>query len=984
MKKATQKREPVEIPQSLADPKFEEVRKMLLECSRETDKHWSKTTVANFFNAMTEKRRAEIAPFCMKWYNYLRKTCPNQYRDKLPPFFPSNASVQHAFLAVQIAVLACCSREEAQKVFREVGAASFIEKAVEQVLRFRKAPWTSEFLLFIAGLPGILEMTSDDYWRIYRRLVKLEIAKPIHAELWIRCMFSCGMSTKSLKNDPQLLDSDIWAVFELSSFTGNWSPTTYDNGHGAKKAFVALIAEGLLDKQRVIDGCFQSLSQPFTDHQTKWYVQLLELISLNEEEMRREERRFLDLMNHPNPTPRGLGIRIFESRFKKGLLDEQLALEYAPIILRESVKSKAKIGLAILDKIAAKNIPLRPKAVRAAIEGLRHEHPEIQDATLKLLLKYDGFSDPEIVRQVQSLSDLLPISIRKMIPETGRSAKPTAAQKSTTLVPDAPAKDHSITPVRNFEELLDLAAQLVEGFREIDDLERFLDGLARFGNDKPEDFAQKTAPLLKRTKTLIASTFAALHPENRRNREDAKFEHPFGHCPFEGHEIMLDLRFAVSSWILGELPRLEAFPKPVRLHWSLWHSPKGRVFTHFIRHGEQIWYHDTSWVPQSKVATAVMSKRIETVTKNVCAGKTIPLLSTPSHQGGGIDPVVFVRKLIESNEKRTEHGDDDKVLALIRLKPENREAALKTFERSKPSKCEWTDAVRYALGAENVKIGKTPHLWIAAARSRTPFGDLPALEKRFPNYGPDTGIAATYHFEIWKGRHNEETLVAVTLPNMPERLRDWNLYPILTLHEDSHQDYQERDGLFPWFLSIWPQNLDPAISLSISSHSQNLDKNYDYGFHYALRAIAASTTGSLRPLAVSALFLGIGMKCSSTSATATDTLITVIGDGLLNATHAAPSVRELLETDFLTLSRWIKPLNTVAQQSSLHAIFVHELLQGIVESLPPASLGSFLELFYELSLSHEKPIASVSCRDYLQSLTGSAKAAKLAKKLLQL
>ena len=47
-------------------------------------------------------------------------------------------------------------------------------------------------------------------------------------------------------------------------------------------------------------------------------------------------------------------------------------------------------------------------------------------------------------------------------------------------------------------------------------------------------------------------------------------------------------------------------------------------------------------------------------------------------------------------------------------------------------------------------------------------------------------------------------------------------------------------------------------------------------------------------------------------------------------------------------------------------------------------VGGFLELLYELCLSTGTPAQEPECRQFLESLTGSGKAAKVAKKLLDM
>ena len=776
-----------------------------------------------------------------------------------------------------------------------------------------------------------------------------------------------------------------------------WSLTSCDNGNDWKDAFCTLIKKDEIPKARVIDGCFQSLNRPFSDYESKWYAQLIEQLidrlKISNDELVNDSR-YLDLIHNANPTPRTLGAAILERLFKAGKIADKDVIPLAAIMFTEPAKGKAKKVVGMLEKIAKRSCDLRGEVFHALLEALQHEASEIQQAAVDLLLKYDALANPEIEKAVRKIIPSLPITLQKMIPgtnfHTGTNRK-TVSDLPVSAPVVAVVKYMPVEPIQNFSELLDLAVQLVEGFKEIDDVERLVDGLARLGMERPKDFKEKTASLLARTQKLIEK-LEVPHPKDKSKLvifDDWK--------PFTGQDILVDIRFAIASWICGELPQVKDMPKAVEmpgdsgasLVYLRWKSAnlEERRYVKQLRHGNFTWLvndeHCKRFRPSPSIPSLVIfSKRTENIVKNICDGKVTSLLSTPTHRGGWIDASVFVKRLIEAESKGIKYDDSDKVLALLRLMPEGRSAALKLFEATNPSKNEWNNAVRYSLGAEKIKIGKAPHFWIAAARCRNSIDDNTAIEKAFPGYGPDAGISATYHFEIRKIDYRE-TFLAIPQPELPKTSMDWSLLLLAALHSSTTIHWAERDGVFPWFLSIWPQNLDPAIAISINSHSQNVDKNYDYGFRHALTAIASSPV-SLSPIGVTALFLGLGAKFAMLHNTAIDTLITVIADGRLTLELTTATIRELLQFDYVTLSRWLKPFKTIAEQSDSHAVFIQELLENIIDSIPSRETGSFLELIYELAVSLDRPIRSDKCRLFLESLTGTGKAAKLAKKLLEL
>ena len=226
-KKSASKSNSNELPETLADPKFAELRELLIKSAKETDKMWKKTELAHYFDGMNEAKRNQFAPFCLEWYKFLKKACPNEDSSKLPTFFPEKASVQHAFLAVKTAILACCAQKEIEKVFRENGA-SFLDNEFEIIMYSRRPSWLSDFLLWITRDTGLFDVGSDDYWRIYRRFIQENIVKSVKDDLWTRTMFTAitGSSIiNHLRRNKGLLETDIWELFEFTSFPRNWSLT---------------------------------------------------------------------------------------------------------------------------------------------------------------------------------------------------------------------------------------------------------------------------------------------------------------------------------------------------------------------------------------------------------------------------------------------------------------------------------------------------------------------------------------------------------------------------------------------------------------------------------------------------------------------------------------------------------------------------------------------------------------------------------------
>ncbi|MCL2742411.1 MAG: DUF6493 family protein [Planctomycetaceae bacterium] len=969
----------VKLPKHLLTPEFAALRKAILAAEPQT--------IAEYFDGMTEKERQKHAPFCYEWFKVIEKnylgTAHNitiilDENDDISEVSEKKQQdrliLREIYCRSHAALVATASWSVIDKNDR-----SWLDDGIEAILRSRRPDWTLKFLEKRAADIDLHIWRPSPTWILYRKFVHDKIVEPSRADSITELMFAviAGVRHKhirknpessvlnGLQEDPALIDNELWNIFEITTFRRNWSFTTHDSFNHWKDAFCQLIRENTLPQERVLDGCLRSIHRPFTDHQVKWFVQLLERLIAELplcDEVLADDTRFLGLLEHSQPTPRGLGLMILERLVKKGEINlKGIAGRLIPV-LRESAKTKPKKALAILEKIAAKQSDLRKEIFPVLLEGLQHEEAEIQTASLDLLLKLDAMCTPKIRYAVQKMVPNLSASVRKRLagclPET---PKPAAGIGLRPAKPPLETVREPITPIRNFDELLDLAARLTYSAENPDEIERLLDGLSRLGHKEPEDFERKTSSTLKQLLQLMG---------NQKDYETGELYLGID-LPFHGIFPIWDCVYLLLTWILKRVPHYTSSQEE--------RKRMGKVNVFRVEIQKRVW--TISEYPKSRSIACppfqLFSEHVKAIANRLVRRESQQLLSTPTHYGGWIDPMVFVQRLIDAHHSQTVHGEHDRVLALLRLDLSKRSAALKKLERSIKAKDEYIDAVRYALGASDVRIGNTAHYWIAAARCRSPLVDDLKIERKFPGYGPDAGQAAVYSLK--PGKH--VGIAVVSSPPIENRNVDWSLFPTVGLHTPIQEDPLNFRQEHSWKLTIWPQNLDPAIGSAILPHTSMWDAAYDTGFQPFIDAMQCRGV-PVHKIGAAAIAAALAIKCSTVHTAATDTLIITVEQERLSVETMTEAALEILPLNRLVVSRWLKPLRIIAEQSDRHAVFVYELLENIIEKIPTKDAGSFLDLLYELGISLDRTIASENCRKYLQTLTGSGKAAKIAKKLL--
>ncbi len=507
-----------------------------------------------------------------------------------------------------------------------------------------------------------------------------------------------------------------------------------------------------------------------------------------------------------------------------------------------------------------------------------------------------------------------------------------------------------------------------------DQVEIVLDALARLGVDRPDDFRIRTEALR------------------------AKVE------PLAGHSAD-PILLAAQAWTTGKMP--SGWEQKLGPAWDL--SP---TVGNFAR------------------------KRFRTVVNQMLQGRRVNLLSTPTHEGGWIDPLILVERIKRSfaddangahstastnplskpffanllsavglAKEKSNEAMFDQSLALLRLAPDNREAA--TTELLKSQRSEFVEAALYALGSNDVAIGTTAELWIAAARSRNPFGDDDRVEARFPRLGPDAACLARYQLK----------LVTESEPDLRTAIKDFRVFdrtpafPPSTAADNlvtarmQRVDYirLQMNELVDWRRTITPKNLDAFFAEGAEKLALNYGVDLNGKINVAYLQALYDPDIHVSDVVHVMLALAMASKQRDEHSTAIEALIAVIDDGRLDGSELGavmgqmyrsngvrPSDHKADHMPLISISRWAKALSPVARCSSYHAQVVARCIEQILSGDPnsaPKDVHMLLEVLLTCLIEEHDCIRSEGSRAYLAALnqgTGGSKTAKLVKQLLAL
>ncbi len=949
----------------------------------------------DYFRGLTEADRRSLAPQTLAWY---RKINSSAFLETKPGTFTANPLLPTACVAVY--ATACFT--EVKKLgwaARPQGAVLF------ELLLDRRPDWLT---------PWVTTLLDDERywgeWKLIRQLMAHGlISKPDHPNYYLGMISGMlGLFNRedtieqTLRDDPQLLQDEVWKLFEYEG-AGENSLANYDRFSRNQKwhdALLSCVQSGDLPRERLLTCSLDALARDFNHYRAKWFATFHDALQPTADEQRTFAERYLQLLGNSAPNIVTWAFKKVEALSKKNVLrGRQLTDSLRPVLEARS-KGIVKKALQQIHKAGKENADTGHEAARAAVIALAHEQPDVQAAALDVIEALGDTRDQDWVSQLAECADVVAPSLRnrmalwlgsttdsatsdvaasensrsfdidqlrsidpqrlelfripRMIDsiQLGHVEIPAATFDGTDIPRLVPQQ--RITAIDELDELIEVCARVIEDDSLADDAERAIDALARLCDQKPEDFDVRFGPVLKRATDRMKKDMA----------------------PFCGIGPADDLCGLIYAWCHGVV--IEPKQEKSHNHWCSVFEIDGEPQSCFSENMNK--------------AIGFLSQHTLAVAHRVASGKPIQLLSAPTHIGGWLDPQELVSRANAFSASDTDTAPDatDVCLALLRLAPEGRSQALAELAESDS---EWSSAVRYALGGDGVRIGKTPSLWIAAARCRSPWTDDPLVMKAYPDFGPDAGQAAAYTFTCPTNAHKHTNVVIQSDPTPPQP-HDLTCVTV-TLHAQRRigrgLTYElgtaggKTIGSVRWTAMIWLQARESYFAAAEATIADNIDWWEAQWQNKTLLEPLLDSRTPLREMGLLLLATALAAKDPGEHGLATDIAIAAIEDGRLGTDNLGTMMAKLLPTGLIKPGRWQKQLAEVASVSTVHAAVVQRALQICVGADPahmPRDYAKLLDLLKELSIELGQSITVDTCRDFLGQLKGSGKAAKIARQLL--
>lgn len=747
--------------------------------------------------------------------------------------------------------------------------------------------------------------------------------------------------TPLFEEDPALLDDDIWRIFEVE---GNRDVSLTTTQRFWQKTLLDFVANGRLDRGRMLDATLGALARDFAQHKAGFYSRLHDALAPTPAERAARASAYLDLLaSRIGPTV-SLATRAVESLPDDVTLDTP-SFARAAVSAARSARGQST-AIALLRLLGRRTE--EPEALEAVAAFLEHPSVEVVDAAMAILeasapsaalvsrvravassiaasrrahiskwLADRGGDAPEVATPSKAKSS--PAAKLDVSPADAKRAGLAALEKAPAEGPwprvtlddranPAPRLDPSrvVAPIADVGELLAEAARALETPNDALLFERVLDGISRLGAPLSALPADATKPLAKRAAKVAE-----------------RIGHPAG-----------DL---VKGWLAGDLGA-----------------------AHDARQGK---YVNTNGFTE---------RRVKNVLARVAKNVTQPLLAMPSTEAFFVDP----RALAD----RVKHVGDvdvaDAVTALLRLAPENRAPAAKLLAKVEGP---IASAARHALGADGEEANeKYPALFVAASAARD--GEPAVIRFRWKKT-----ISSSAKDNSWG------TLEVDFTPAPPKKL-DADAYPLLLAMQGDAGNGAQFGGeeLLRAMASVYPSDRRTLLAHGTERIAGNVSWSGAEWENHVFIELLLDPDVPLDDVGLRLLAIALNTKEARENALATDVLVAAIADGRVvgpelgaaMATFWDPVHDAVKWSQRATSSRWAKTLAAVARTSALHAEVVRrtiEALFGAPPAAPSPDAHALLQLWLDLAVE-----ADVAIPDPKVLAAYGGKAKKLAAQLTAL
>ncbi len=845
---------------------------------------------------LLEQSPVERAAIAKKAISWLKKASKGQVRERGNGSYGWEYEYGEDTLAVSVnATLITASAEQLGKIEWPVHLRNLFDwKLLEE---FRPDG--------MRNFGDVLMKQSINFFPDVRRMMAIGLCqKPTSQEYYvglIGCPYTVYGGSDNLKAlllKESDLQQDVWKLFEIEGDQENSLAAVDKYSNEATNwcnTLLALCREGVLVRGRLLDSSLEALGRDFIQFRAGWFSRFHESLNPTDEERIERKEQYLHLLGSSVPPTVSFAIKALKRvDAKSPIPGDDLSRHISPALTAKS-KGTVVAALSLLERAIKRDKHLKKEGNEYCLllaNCLYHEVPEVEKKAFTIIRKYGDPQDSLLRAAVEDALDVVAASLRKEILEWLGDSGPAPAEPQVTdhqsiaysQNPDAFLKWpfsslEALKPPSGMEDALAKAAFCLENPREIYEFALVLDFFARSSNVfDEEDFEKRTGALKKRAKKFYQADYYSIPLYHRM----------------------------IAAFIFAYLSP-EDDPKLL----------DGEAF------------------PTDRAQLGVLKSLMTEVLSRRNKGQTLPLLSTPSHEGGWLSAEVLLGRIAAYEGAGVEPDRNDLSLSLVRLwKADLRN----TLEKLEPAGDSFSIMVlKYIAGlTEKVELPYEDR-WLLSLAEYLKHESLekrPEFKSGFLSVGGEP-----YESALWLYR---------SMPALREHFFRANKKAAI-------------DGV-AW-MEVSDLRIVPCFELLLDSGAP------------------------LGPHSYSLMGMGLINADPQCTALAREAVISAVEEQRLSVDDFSPFIREALHSKLIKPKRLADSLREISRAGATHGDVARRVLEqcftGLENGLSsPRGLSFLLELYVELLAESGRKLDNGETIEYLKAVKTGGKTGKLITQLL--
>lgn len=806
----------------------------------------------------------------------------------------------------------------------------------------------------------------------------------------------------NLEKWPITLEKHIWLIFQFE--TSIHFSDRYHQLQNSKKDFRHWIealrncaSKGLISRDRLLRESILATGRNFNKSLSGWFVELFEALEPTQSELLNLQSELINTLSSQHSRAVNAALSGIRKIVDCKELNANVLLDNVPILLSSDTKSVVSKSIALLEKIIRNHPSIKELACIQVCQAFVHNDEEIQNKAAKLLVKYHDEKKQPVNDEIAKYADSILMSAKTILADFITSTSETQTA-NIAIESSRSASPVAIERVTSVDELIFLASQAFDNNDPLHidllpaalvDLQDQIDGLT----------LHKLEPALQRAYTFIIGDWPSTM---------GYLDHLLATFFIDVTKLFISKYPNEGSSLQGIHSTFKQKDADNKAKWS-WYNHRILELATWSVHSK-----DTTYIIHKTILINAYEK-IKTRSRS-------PLLSTPTHQYGFVDPLTLVNRLALYQQINQRPDIYDFQLALSRVAPFNRSEAIQESGRS--LKGETSRIVKFLL-EPNFRPSppfETPSLWFMAGLSKAPLENFPEFKNFFYSTIPRSTFTGnipwrsfTEHYKTTRYNYAkksteevpaERNVLRLTLnPSLPiwqdagekkkniisklaklvnppkkvDREDAYLLYEFLSLKAQffsaEHNDIQR-------FIYLFPSNPNPLLALVTSRALEHSTFASETDKRIVTKTLEALVNLKFAYSEIVYLFIGTCMLTSDKTirSFAAELWINGVNGGEIDSAELGRIIGIHISGEYAPMKRLTDLISAgLLKISPTHNRALESMITSLIENIhidPPVGTKRLLEIYRETLLLNKSPLPSAN---FEHKLTSWAKAPALKK-----